>query len=315
MNATLATPSTTRPTPNLLGVLQGELFKLSRRWTTWLGILLAFGPVLVYLLFMMLTPSVKINLLGAHPAEYLTVQFERELALVRVFAGFLMIALTVQVLGLDYQQGTIRIILGRGVSRLQLLWAKLAAMAVVALATAAAYFIATFALSYLVFGMAAGNFGIFAGLGGDFWGTMGNYALTVLISIVATILMATAATVIGRSVAFGMGVGFLFFPADNIILLFAGLIARFTNQQFFLNITAYLLGPTLNTLPTTWLPSHFAQVVTERGTLFEHITAETIGFQPQVNYGNGHNVALIAIYCLVFLGISVYLTWKRDVME
>ena len=52
---------------------------------------------------------------------------------VRVFTGFFLLILTARMIGQEYQLGTIRVLLARGVGRLQLLFAKLLTMAIIAL--------------------------------------------------------------------------------------------------------------------------------------------------------------------------------------
>jgi ABC-2 type transport system permease protein len=57
------------------------------------------------------------------------------LLVLRVFIGFFLIILTANVIGREYQLGTVRILLARGIGRVQLLLAKVSAVVIVALFT------------------------------------------------------------------------------------------------------------------------------------------------------------------------------------
>ncbi len=70
-------------------------------------------------------------------------------------------------------------------------------------------------------------------------------------------------------------------------------------QDFWLNITGYLLGPTLNKMPA---------VVTPTGAL-------TIGIQPFVTVTGTQTLIVALVYSIVFAVIAVVLTWRRDVKE
>ena len=53
----------------------------------------------------------------------------------RVFTSFFLLILTARVVGLEYQLGNIRVLLACGIGRLQLLFAKLLAVVVIALSS------------------------------------------------------------------------------------------------------------------------------------------------------------------------------------
>lgn len=316
--ATMTLPTTAPESalkPSFLGVLRGEIIKVTRMRLLWIGSILAFGPVFVSLLFLLPTPSVKTNLLGQYAGYYITTVIQRELILIRVFLGFFLMALSVMVIATDYQQGTIRIVLARGVGRVQLLLAKLATIGGMALTIFVSYLVLAFILTYGALSLAAGTTSVFSALPSYFWSDTWAYVGSILISIIATILMATAATVIGRSIQFGLGVTLLFFPANNIGSTFLALIAGFTHQQFWLNISAYLLGPLLNSLPAVLVPTHAVTFITKEGVRTGQVAAETLGASPFVSYDATHYLVMIALYCLVFTALAIGLTWRRDVLE
>ena len=162
--------------------------------------------------------------------------------------------LTARAIGLDYQQGTIRIILARGVERTQLLGAKLFTVATASLVTLVALLVYLALLGTVFVGLTAGNLNALSMLSSSFWPDTWTYVLTILVSMAATLMMATAASVIGKSLSFGLSVGLLFFPADNIGATVSAILYSLTNNDFWLKISAYLLGPNLNVLPSVLLP-------------------------------------------------------------
>jgi ABC-type transport system involved in multi-copper enzyme maturation permease subunit len=119
--------------PTFFGTLGGELFKLRRQRVNWLLALLVSAITgLTYIFFV--TSSETRTVLAQQPLFGLYRLMGTELAVQRAFIGILLLAATARMVGLEYQQGTIRILLARGVGRLQLLGAKLVTMALVGLA-------------------------------------------------------------------------------------------------------------------------------------------------------------------------------------
>ena len=123
--------------PSFIGLVGGELFKITRMLSTWITFILllcfvAAPNILLYLISAPFTDNFK---LGNDPkalgALYDVLQLD--FLMVRVFIGFFLIILTANVIGREYQHGTIRILLARGVGRLQLFLAKLSAVVLVAL--------------------------------------------------------------------------------------------------------------------------------------------------------------------------------------
>ncbi|HKD76932.1 MAG TPA: ABC transporter permease subunit, partial [Ktedonobacterales bacterium] len=251
--ATTAAPATgALPTPKFLGVLRAEIFKMSRQPVNWLMAAGVLAMVALPWVLLPTTPFIR-NELQANPLIAQFVQMGRSLTILRVFGGLFVIVLTARVFGLDYQQGTIRIILARGVGRLQLLGAKLLTVTLAALAILGVGVLADWLYAVVFTSAAAGNLNSFNALTPTFWLDVRLYVLTIAISMGVTILMASAATVLGRSLSFGLAAGLVFFPADNILSTILTLLSQTTNNTFWLNLTGYLLGPTLNTMPTKWI--------------------------------------------------------------
>src|SRR5262249_4711545 len=134
-----------------------------------------------------------------------------------------------------------------------------------------------------------------------FWSTTWSYMLTILISMGATILLATALTVFGRSVAFGVTLSFVWFAADNIGTTIMSLIYAFTNNDFWRQLPAYWLGPTLNYLPKVLVGKDSTSI----GTMPAEVAL----------YDLTHVLVVTLLYSLAFFVIAIILTWRRDVQE
>jgi ABC-type transport system involved in multi-copper enzyme maturation permease subunit len=285
--------------PSFVGLTRGELFKIMHQRMNWVMLpILAFFCSVRWLVLPLGRGDVKAQL-AAQPYDALHTLMGDNLGVYRVFVGFFLIILTARALGLDYQQGTIRIILARGVGRLQLLFAKVLALVIVALVVTVGVLIENLILGLLFIGGIEGNLNALNALNSTFWADTGTYLLTVFISMGVTMLLAVATTVLGRSLAVGLGVALVFFPADNIGTQILFLVSRITGSDFWLHVTAYLLGPNLNIMPGKISLNYIG----------------TIGATPFVPVDGGHTLLITAIYAIIFAGIAIFLTWRRDVME
>ena len=181
---------------------------------------------------------------------------------------------------------------------------------------------ALIALGLLVFGLllnylltiilvvgVAGNLDSFNALNTAFWSDARIYVLTILLNMGVTILLATAAAVIGRSVTFGLSAAIIFFPIDNIATIVMTLAYRITQNDFWLSTTAYLLGPNLNAMPAA-LTSGRAESIGAT-PLYGIIAGQAHGIQVD----GTHTVMVALVYAAIFAVTAILLTWKRDVKE
>ena len=286
--------------PQFLGMLRGEIFKLVRQRFNWITTLGFAGAVSIYYLFLLGAPGFKTNLQqDTYEAFYHTMA--REGAITRVFIGIVLMIATAMLIGFEYQHGTIRVLLSRGVDRVKLLLAKLTALSLFALALLAFAFVWNALLATLVQFPLVGNLDAYTAMNSTFWGDTWAYTLTILISMGATILLTTALTVFGRSVAFGVTLSIVWFAADNIGSTIMSLVYIFTNNDFWRQLPAYWLGPTLNYLPTVLVGK----------------SATTIGGVPAAvaRYDLTHSLLVTLLYAVIFFTVAVVLTWRRDVKE
>jgi len=89
---------------------------------------------------------------------------------------------------------------------------------------------------------------------------------------------------------------------DNIGTIFLYLAYRLTHSDFWLNVSAYLLGPNLNVMPKVLITSAKTEVF-------------TIGAQPFVAVDGAHTLWVTLVYSLIFAAVAIILTWRRDVQE
>jgi ABC-type transport system involved in multi-copper enzyme maturation permease subunit len=289
--------------PSFVGIVRGELFKVSRQRATWVFGLVVAGIMILPFLVIVGTTSLQ-NQAKQAPLLFMYGQMGTCLLVLRLFAGALLILITARLIGMEYSGGTIRILLARGVGRLQLLGAKLVAVALIALGLMIAGLALDAALTVLIVRAMTGNLNALQTLGSGFWPDTLEYIGIALLGWAVSILMATAVTVVSRSLAVGLSVAISWFPADNIGMIFFYLAFRLTGSTFWTQATGDLLGPNLNAMPTMMLPAR-AALAAPAGELLT----------PFVPVSGGHTLLVAAIYSTIFAVSAVLLTWRRDVLE
>ncbi len=284
--------------PSFFGILRGEFFKIRHQWITWILLVLLLGAMVLPYIVESTAPNIKTQLLTA-PLHFFYNQMSIGLSVLRVFTGIFLLIVTATAIGLEYQLGTIRVLLSRGVGRLQLLSAKLLAVAIIALLLLVFGILLNGLLTLALVSGLSGNLNAFNSLTSTFWSDTWTYILTILLNMGVTILLATAVTVLFRSLSFGLSASLVWFPIDNIGIIFLVLAFRITHQAFWQNISAYLLGPNLNIMASALTSGR----------------AESIGAQPLVQVDGTHTVVVALVYALIFAVTAIILTWKRDVKE
>jgi ABC-type transport system involved in multi-copper enzyme maturation permease subunit len=238
-----------------------------------------------------------------------------DLSILRVFSGIVALVLAAHVIGLEYQHGTIRILLARGAGRLQLLGAKMTALALVLLGLLGWGLVIELAFAWgLVVGL-AGDAAPWRRLGDDYWVSVRYYLLCVLISLGVTLLLAVAATVVGRSLAFGLAVGLSWFAVDNLAQIPLTLGYQFTHSDLWLKVSGFLLGPLLNRLPDYIAPPWHATVQTPTGlvTVTSHFSG--FGALPLTPVSSAQALLVIGTYAAVFAFVAVIGAWRRETRE
>ncbi len=294
--------------PSFFGLVRGEFLKVMRQWSTWILLVLILGVTILPYIIETVRPHFKADLASA-PLVALYDQMGIGLSVLRVFTGFFLLIVTARMIGQEYQLGTIRVLLSRGVGRLQLLFAKLFTLAIIALVLMIVGVLINLLLTVILIAGIAGNLNSFSALTSQFWSDSGIFVLYILINMGVSILLATAMAVIGRASVFGIAAALAFFPLDNFGTIIMLLANRVTGSDFWLSITAYFLGPNLNQMPVA--------LTNNRVT--------TIGFGPLVETSPSgvhgivvdgtHTLVVAAVYAAIFAAVAIWLTWKRDVKE
>jgi ABC-type transport system involved in multi-copper enzyme maturation permease subunit len=295
-NASLAA----RARPSFVGLVRGELLKLSRQWMTWIILVLYLGGTTLLFLLLSSGDSTK-NALAHDKLSYLYIMVTLPSLVMRIFGGIFLIIITAYLVGLEYQSGTIRIILARGIGRVQFFLAQLTT----ALLVVVMLFVGWTLVNVVGMGITTlalgGSLDVIQAANADFWREIGIYALTILMSMTLTVLMTATVTVVGRSLAFGMSVGLAWFAVDNLLALPMMLIAMFLHQDWPKQITGYLLGLTLNIMPKALDLKHVNSIASTQG--------------PLIDVGSTQVLLVTLGYAVGFLLISLVLTWKKDVKE
>jgi ABC-type transport system involved in multi-copper enzyme maturation permease subunit len=214
--------------------------------------------------------------------------------IVPVVEGALLLIVSARLVGMEYSAGTIRVVLARGVGRVRLLVAKLAALAVYALAVTAG-FLALAALFCLAMAAAQGGSlpHVLSTLPGSEWRDVWVHLLTLAISAGVCVVVGAAAAAGTRSLPLGLVAAVGFFPVDNLF------VERLLGAPWQGQLTAYQLGPNLNVLSETlggMRESRFSR--------------------PEVPVDGTHSLVVIGVYCAVLLLAALLLTWRRrDVVE
>ena len=285
--------------PSFLGAVRGELLKLSRQralWAMLIGGALLFGFVGLAIFS---ADNIR-QTLKAQPLAFFNNALDIMGGLFDTGSGIILLVSASRLFGMEYSSGTIRILLARGTGRLQLYFAKLAALAVLGLALLVGFSTVGLGMVY-GYAISVGNgFGPLTTLPAVAYHDLEVTILVGLISIGVTILVGSTAAILGRSLSFGIAAAMGFFPADNFGTLILAIMQRITHVDAWNQASAYLLGPNLNVLA----------MKLETGRQVRPLFAT-----PNVAVSSEHVWLVIGAYAGLFLLGSVVLLLRRDVLE
>jgi ABC-type transport system involved in multi-copper enzyme maturation permease subunit len=309
----VATLSGSAVTPNFVSMVRAELFKLVRQRVVWItGIVIAVLYIPDALAEIFVINAIK-NIAqnnpfgGPLPDGYIAHQLmEALLSDVRGLIGIFLMIITVSAIALEYQQGTIRILLARGVGRLRLLGSKLTAIGIVGLAMLAILLVLAVIMGIIDANISNGNLSDLQNLPGYFGTDTAGYLCTVLISMAVTVLLAAAFAVLGRSLAFGLSFALSWFFVESIISTILQGISLASGNKVWGDITQYFLGTNLTNMPAAYIPSRGPDV---SNLLSRGVSALSSSVDAT------HTTIVTLIYAVVFLGVAGVLTWKRDVLQ
>jgi ABC-type transport system involved in multi-copper enzyme maturation permease subunit len=278
------------PRPSFRGLLRAELRKLVHQRANYVmvgGVAALLG---LFIALFAVSPGYKATL-ASSPDGFLRAMVLVQVVGMNTMSGVVMLVAGARLVGMEYTDGTIRVVLARGAGRLRFLAAKLVALAVLSLAL------------LVVLGLvgAASVLGLAAAwhVGPPTraaWAVLMPAVPVVMLSMGACLLLAAAAAVAGRSTAFAAGVAMAFFPADNTVALFSQLL----HSDVLMRISEYLLGPNLTALPNRLMG--------------DSRIAGTIAGRP-LAVDSPHILLVVGLWCAGFLALAVVLTWRRDVLD
>ena len=287
--------------PSFFGLMRGEWLKITRQWSFWIMVALMFGGLILFNI--VLSQATRLtDMLNGQPLHALAVVTQAPLFLTRVFWGMMLIILTARLIGMEYSSGTVRVILSRGVGRIQLLLAQLSVLAVIAVVGAVVFVAFSGALELIGLRAIAGNLNVLNAATSTFWADTRAYALATLISFGVSILMAAAVTALTRSLAAGLTVSVIWFPVDNLVIILLILGDALTKWDFWSLVSGDFLGLNLNAMGSALMSASTPSVI--HGP-----------FEPLVPVTSGHTLLVTAIYAVAFIAVAFGVTLLKDVKE
>ena len=278
--------------PRFVPLVRCELRKLAGQRANWL--LLALAVVMAAVAGLVLSTSSGLwhaeaayrSSFQTNPSNWIHGLVAVSGLIIHIVEGALLLFAAARLVGTEYSGGTIRVVLARGVGRVRLLAAKVAALTVFGLVVTAVFEVLAAAFgSVMVLNMHGNPVHVMSILPTSEWRDIGIHALTILISAGVCLLIGTAAAAVSRSLPFAMIAVVLFFPLDNVL---AG------HRDY----NVYQLGPNLNVLNET----------------LGHMR-ESLFVRPAQPVDATHSLLVIGVYCAAFLLAAFLPTWRRDVTE
>jgi ABC-2 type transport system permease protein len=289
-----------RPRPSFPGAVRSELLKIGRQWLTW-ALLAGFAAITGIALVAIVASGAPRDTFRASPTTFYFAYLSGVLQVFTIGSGVFLLIVGSRLVAMEYGNGTIRLVLARGTSRLGLLAAQYTALAITGVLMLAGFAVVAAAFLLVIATAWQGSITPITSLSAVAWTDTWLNVLVAAVSMAVCILLSTAAAVVGRSVAFGVGVAVAFFPADNFAVIVMALMTRITHQDIWVRATQYFLGPTLNYLPSALQTDHRV-----RATFFTPLVQ---------GIDATHCWVVIGVYSAAFLVASVVLTWRRDVLH
>jgi hypothetical protein len=106
--------------------------------------------------------------------------------------------------------------------------------------------------------------------------------------------------------AFGLGFTLPYFLLESILGGILGVISFGTHNDLWTNITTYFLGKNLSALSTVLLPPRGLDILSL-------VSGNTSVLGSTVDAT--HALLVTLAYFALFVGVTGYLTWKRDVLQ
>ncbi|MDQ6773883.1 MAG: ABC transporter permease subunit [Candidatus Dormibacteraeota bacterium] len=210
--------------------------------------------------------------------------------------GILLLVVSARLVALEYHAGTVRVLLGRGVGRFQLLFAKVAALAVTGCVVLAVLVVLAAAAMAGILVNQTGGVALLRSLDDGSGRALAADLVVAVMSIAVCVLLGAAAGSM-RSMAVGIGAAIGFFPVDNGLIEFFNIFAVATGKRIWNDLGGFLLGPVLNVMPAV---------------LSHRETAGQVLIVPANSIARGQALGVIGVFCALFLLVAMTAT-TRDV--
>ncbi len=299
MSSTPAAEVEEHPTPTFANALRAEVLKLRSHRPTF--VLAGFVLLLLGLVLFALAQDVVIRSdLPSRPLAALDQVLPPVQFVFAAGAGVVLLTSSSRLVGMEYALGTIRVVLGRGTTRSQLVLAKLAVGLLFGGLLLVAYACLTALGLTLLTVHLAGSTAPIGALPAAGWRQLGLAVLSCAASVVSCTAVGVGLGAITRSLTGGMVLSILFFPLDNALALVLRAAYHLDHLGVWRSVSALLLGPTLNRLP---------------GLLTGQAAASgAVLPTPMVTLAGGGALAVVAGWFLVLLATALVVSARRDVL-
>ena len=289
--------SSTAVAPRFPSLVRGELRKVVRQRSNWL--LLSAAVVVGLIAGLVLSTGHTFHeALVRDPVEWF-----RGLNVVAfgfitpILGGIVMLTTSARMVAMEYSTGAIRVILARGPGRLEVLLAKLAALAALLLGLMLVFLLWAVVFAGLMAAANGTSLAVVRSFPDRYWHDLGVHLTTGAISLFVCACIGVAAGAVGRSMAFAMGVAIGFFPAENFLSRVFGIVSGGSSTGFLAQLDTFQLSSNLNVLPET--------LGRNRESLFG---------RPLASVDAVHSLTLIALYCAAFI-TAAFVFSRRDIVE
>ncbi|HEX3723418.1 MAG TPA: ABC transporter permease subunit [Nitrolancea sp.] len=288
---TVGTNRRQRHPASLASLVSMERIKIMKRPMTWITLLILVAATMAIVIIAYISIHAS-NLTAAQKADRihnftLPTGIQRSFEISGFFGAVVLVVLSASIVGSEYSWGTIRMMVGTGVTRSKLLLAKL-----IALSLATIVFVVVSAaagsLASLLVTVLGGHTLTLGTVNSTWWGDLGLMLVRSFFARWVWVVVAFAIASIFRSVAAGIAVGIGWTFLEQIGAALLGLIGS--------------IGDTIN----RYLISTNTAALTARN-----------GFSPQsVDKGTPsslHAFAVLVVYTAVLLAITFVVFRRRDI--
>lgn len=316
-NTSMTSPSRSTaaiPTATLWQLIQNELYKLWKHRVIW--ILLGVDLFFVFTAWCVLVFYAMKTHEGFEPGhllggpEALRNALSQPLILGRRGGMFITAALGGLVFGSEFSNGSIRLILSRGINRAVYLLSKYIALAVVCLALVIASLLLSAVLTSLLilFHQPAPTLLSLDAptLQSVFSVCVGSYE-----SFLFCMLFGAALALVARSTAFGMAASFAYLIGEDIAAQILPVLSKALHTQLGNQIVNVLYTTNLNAFYADMLPTFLAQGLDR----IDGVVACTPGVNTCVTSSPIQSLLIVLVWGLVLAGVPALLFLKRDVLQ